>query len=65
MAFINSDLSINISGSTEPAAIVTLYSVDGINAVNNKLHSATLFSLFTKYLKINEDRQVIPLKNLL
>lgn len=56
MAFINSDLSINIAGCSEPAAIVTLYSVDGVKGVDNKLHSAALFSLFTKYLKINENR---------
>lgn len=56
LVFINSDLSIKFAGSPGRAATVTLYSVDGINGVANKLHSATLFPLFTKHLKINEDK---------
>jgi len=44
------------AGSTEPAVIVSLLSVDGINEIKNKLHSAALFSLLTKYLKVNENR---------
>lgn len=54
--FINSDDPIMIGGSQEPAALVSVLSVDGINEVDNKLHSAALFSLMTKHLKINEDR---------
>jgi len=54
--FINSDDPIMIAGSQEPAAIVSVLSVDGINEVDNKLHSAALFSTLTKHLKINEDR---------
>jgi len=45
-----------IAGSSEPAIIVSLLSVGGINAIDNKLHSAALLSLITKYLKINENR---------
>lgn len=56
MVFINADQPISVAGSEEPAALVTVLSVDGINDVDNKLHSATLFPLLEKYLKINEDR---------
>ncbi|XP_026813768.1 macrophage migration inhibitory factor homolog [Rhopalosiphum maidis] len=59
LVFVNGDQPIIIAGSTEPAVIVSLLSVDGINANINKLHSAALFPLFTKYLKINENRITI------
>lgn len=56
--FVNSSQPIIIAGSEEPAAIVTLHSIDGINGVDNKLHSAALFPLLEKYLKVNYDRFV-------
>ncbi|VVC24840.1 Macrophage migration inhibitory factor,Tautomerase/MIF superfamily [Cinara cedri] len=56
LIFVNADQPILIAGSEKPAAVLTIYSTDGINEVSNKLHSATLFSLLTKYLKVNEDR---------
>jgi hypothetical protein len=54
--FVNGDQPIIFADSEEPAALVTIWSVDGINDVDNKLHSATLFPLLEKYLKVNEDR---------
>nr|AKJ79140.1 macrophage migration inhibitory factor [Myzus persicae] len=57
LVFVNGNQPITIAGSAEePAVIVSLLSVDGINEIDNKLHSAALFSLITKYLKINENR---------
>ncbi|KAL4142451.1 hypothetical protein QTP88_004906 [Uroleucon formosanum] len=59
LVFVNGDQPILIAGSSEPAIIVSLLSVDGINENDNKLHSAALLSLITKYLKINENRITI------
>uniref|UniRef100_A0A2S2PIG0 L-dopachrome isomerase n=1 Tax=Schizaphis graminum TaxID=13262 RepID=A0A2S2PIG0_SCHGA len=59
LVFVNGDQPIILAGSTEPAVIVSLLSVDGINANINKLHSAALFPLITKYLKTNENRITI------
>ncbi|KAF0765420.1 macrophage migration inhibitory factor [Aphis craccivora] len=59
LVFVNGDQPILFAGSTEPAVIVSLLSVDGINEIKNKLHSAALFSLLTKYLKVNENRITI------
>lgn len=56
LVFVNSNQPIIIAGTEEPAAIVTLHSANGINEVDNKLHSAALFSLLLKYLKVNKDR---------
>jgi len=59
LVFVNSSQPIIIAGSEKPAAIVTILSADGINEVDNKLHSAVLFSLLSKHLKVNYDRFVI------
>lgn len=56
LVFVNSDQPIIIAGTEEPAAIVTLHSENGINEFDNKLHSAALFPLLSKYLKVNKDR---------
>ncbi|XP_025197827.1 macrophage migration inhibitory factor homolog [Melanaphis sacchari] len=59
IVFVNGDLPIILAGSEEPAAIVTLLSINGINEIDNKLHSAALFPLLTKSLNINENRITI------
>ncbi|CAI6364933.1 unnamed protein product [Macrosiphum euphorbiae] len=59
LVFVNGDQPMLIAGSDEPAIIVSLLSVGGINEIDNKLHSAALLSLITKYLKINENRITI------
>lgn len=56
MVFVNSNQPIIIAGTEEPAAIVTLHSADGINEIDNKLHSAALFPILSKYLKVKKDR---------
>lgn len=56
LVFVNGDQPVLIAGSEEPAIMVSLLSVGGVNEIDNKLHSAALFSLITKYLKINENR---------
>lgn len=45
-----------INESQDPVVIVTLLSIDGINETGNKFHSAALFPLIAKYLKVKEDR---------
>ncbi|KAL5240741.1 hypothetical protein ACI65C_008151 [Semiaphis heraclei] len=59
LVFVNGDQPVLIAGSEEPAIMVSLLSVGGVNEIDNKLHSAALFSLITKYLKINENRITI------
>ncbi|XP_050420137.1 macrophage migration inhibitory factor homolog [Adelges cooleyi] len=54
--FVNADQPMIVAGSEQPAAFVVLQSVDGINPIDNKNHSAALFPLIKKYLKINDDR---------
>lgn len=56
LVFVNSDQPIMIASSQEPAVVVTLLSKDGINETSNKLHSAVLFPILAKYLKVKEDR---------
>ncbi|XP_050522069.1 macrophage migration inhibitory factor homolog [Daktulosphaira vitifoliae] len=54
--FVNADQPMIFGGSQEPAAIVVLQSVGGISPNNNKNHSAALFPLISKHLKVQENR---------